>query len=100
MWGIGDFMRRWWFTIVFVLLGAFLSYFGYLGLQGGCFSCAIPLLPALPVIRWLNWESAVSFYHSGWPADNFGVYKVVLIVTIEYGLLGWCIDLIRHRMRN
>lgn len=89
-------MGRWKFTILFLTFGAFISYFGYLGLAGMCFPCAVPILPTFPVIKLLNWDSAVSFYHSGRPEDHLGIYKVVLIATIEYGILGWCVDLIRH----
>lgn len=90
-------MRRWNFTITFVLLGAFLSWFGYILVAGMSLLGAICLLPIIPIIKLLNWESVFEFYHSGNSLDHFGMIKVVTIGTIEWGLLGWCLDLIRHR---
>ncbi|MDP3697841.1 MAG: hypothetical protein Q8R55_07610 [Candidatus Taylorbacteria bacterium] len=58
---------------------------------------ALVLLPTIPIIELLHWESALQFYHSGRPVDHFGMIKVVIVGTIEFGLLGWCIDLIKHR---
>lgn len=90
-------MNRWRFTITFVLLGAFLSWVGYILVQQMFFPAAILLLPTILTIKLLGWDSVFEFYHSGNPVDHFGMAKVVLIATIEFGFVGWCIDLIRHR---
>lgn len=92
-------MKRWNFTIIFSLLGAFLSWFGYLLLTRMDLSGVVFLLPTFPIIKFLNWDSILGFYHSGSPIDHFGMIKVMLIEITELGLLGWFIDLARHHRK-
>jgi len=79
----------------FALLGILLSWFGYVSAQM-MYPTLVFLLPTVPIIKLLNWDSALGFYHSGSPADRFGMVKVIFVGAIEFGFLGWCLDLIRH----
>src|SRR3989338_2505625 len=90
-------MGRWKFTIIFALFGAFFSWIGYISMQVMFIPGVIGLLPTIPVIEVLNWGSTFEFYHSGNPVDHLGMVKIILIEAIEFGLLGWCVDLIKYR---
>ena len=89
-------MRHWRYTLLFVLLGSFLSWLGYVLVQMMFFPGVILLSPVIPVVKLLGLESAFQFYHSGASVDQFGMIKVILIETLEFGFLGLCFDLVRH----
>ena len=89
-------MRYWRYTLLFVLLGSFLSWLGYVLVQMMFLPGIILLLPVIPVVKLLGLESALQFYHSGASVDQFGMIKIVLIEALEFGFLGYCFDLIRY----
>ena len=90
-------MNRWKYTIIGVLCGIFFAWFGYISIQNMFLLGFIFILPIIPILKLLNWDSAVGFYHSGYPVDHFGMVKIVLIEAIILGLLGWCFDIIKNR---